>query len=71
MRKLGERSEVAGWERCSRWVRWQDGKGRGERSGGKVGKVGERGEVTRWERWGREVKWKGGKDWLLVMVCIV
>ena len=37
-------------------MRWQDGKGGGERSGSKVGKVGKRGEVARWGRWGREVR---------------
>ena len=54
MGKVGERGEVAKWERWLRGVRWQDGKGGGERSGSKVGKVGERGQVAKWER---GVKW--------------
>ncbi len=55
MGKVGERGQVARWERWGREVKWQGGKGGREMSGSKVGKVGERGEVARWERWGREV----------------
>ena len=49
MGKVGERGEVARWERWLRGVRWLDGKGGGESS-------------ISWQLDGTSIRWQGGGE---------